>query len=247
MFLLPIAWRPAAFVSGPRTRRTVSSWRCFRRQGVTTRKFVEIGCGRSGGNSATLAHEFGWSGLMVDASRKAIEAVRNECRSNLRVVAVRAKVTPDTVNDLLRRHGMIGEIDFLSVDIDSIDYWLFEALTVCSPRVLVMEYNAHFGQDRAVTLPNAPLPQDVPKGYSGASLAALEQLASHKNYRLALCEGAGVNAFFLRSDLAPDVPGLTPSQAYRPLVDKRDVAEQRLREADIYRLIEERGLPLGEV
>ena len=117
---------------------------------------------------------------MVDASRKAIEAVRSECRSNPRVVAVRAKVTPDTVNDLLRRHGMIGEIDFLSVDIDSIDYWLFEALTVCSPRVLVMEYNAHFGQDRAVTLPNAPLLQDVPKGHSGASLAALEQLARHK-------------------------------------------------------------------
>ena len=215
--------------------------------GVVGRRFVEIGCGRSGGNSAMLAHELGWSGLMVDASRKAIASLQKTFKANPGVVAVRARVAPDTLNELLSHYGMTGEIDFLSIDIDSVDYWLLDALAVCSPRVLVTEYNAHFGPERMVTVPNGSLPADAPKGYSGASLAALEKLARRKNYRLVLCEDAGVNAFFLRNDLAPEVPGLTPAQGFRPMVDKRDVSEQRLKEVDLYRVIDERGLPLIEV
>jgi len=215
--------------------------------GVTRRRFVEIGCGLSGGNSAVLAFEFGWSGLMVDARRKAIAGLRVALQANPGAICVRATVTPDTINDLLERHGMVGDLDLLSIDIDSVDYWLLEALTVCSPRVIVMEYNALFGPDIAVTVPNAPTPGDAPKGYSGASIAALEQLARRKGYRLVLCEEAGVNAFFLRDDVAPEVPSLTSAQAYRPWLDKRDARDARRRDIDIYQLVEDRGLPLVHV
>ncbi len=215
--------------------------------GVASRRFVEIGCGRSGGNSAVLAHEFGWSGLMVDASRKAIEQVRQALKANLGVLAVRAQVTCDTLDELLSSYGMTGEVDLLSIDIDSTDYWLLESMNSCSPRVVVLEYNALFGADRAVTLPNTPMPMNAPKGYFGASLAALEKLARRKGYRLVVCEDAGVNAFFLRNDLAPDIPGLTPAQAYRPLLDKWDVMDTRVKQIDIYKRIAEHGLPLVEV
>ena len=77
-------------------------------------------------------------------------------------------VTADGFNTLLKTHGLKGEIDFLSIDIDSIDYWLLQAITACTARVLIVEYNAHFGPSRAVTLPNAPPP-------SGA-LASLKPL-----------------------------------------------------------------------
>ena len=214
--------------------------------GVATRRFVEIGCGRSGGNAAILAYDFGWSGLMVDASPKAIDAIRKTFKPNPGVVAVRAKVTSDTLNDLLRSRGMTGEIDLLSIDVDSYDYWLLDVLTACSPRVLVMEYNALFGPDRAVTVPNEPRATDAPKGYSGASLAALEKRARQKGYRLVLCEEAGVNGFFLRNDLAPHLQGLTPAEAYRPWLDKWDLVD-RPRNIDLYRVIEDRGLPLIEV
>ena len=175
--------------------------------GVGTRRFVEIGCGQSGGNAAALAYEFGWGGLMVDASEKAIEKVTVLLRANPGVTAVRAMVQPDTINDLLRSHGMTGEVDLLSIDVDSIDYWLLEALTVCSPRVLVMEYNALFGPERAVTLPCAPLPEDAPKGYSGTSLVAIERLAARKGYRLVLCEAAGINAFLFATIWRLTSPG----------------------------------------
>ena len=215
--------------------------------GVATRQFVEIGCGRSGGNSAVLAREFGWNGLMIDSSRKAVEQLRMELKGNPSVAVIRAVMTPECVNDVLSDHGVTGEIDFLSIDIDSTDYWLLDAVTVCSPRVLVMEYNALFGPDRAVTVPLASIPKGAPKGYSGASLCALEKLARRKGYRLVVCEEAGVNAFFLRNDLAEDIPGLSPQQAYRPLIDKYDVFDSRPKKIDIYSLIENEKLELVEV
>ena len=215
--------------------------------GLKTRKFVEIGSGSTGGNAATLAADFGWSGLMVDASRKAIEQAKTTFAFNPGVQAVRAMVTPDTIDALITNHGLAGEVDLLSIDVDSIDYWLLEGVTTCSARVLIMEYNALFGPARAVSLPNAPRPADAPKGYSGASLAAIEKLARRKGYRLVLCEESGINAFFLRNDVAPEVPGLTVAQAYRPWIDKHDVTGLKEKDIDIDEVVRRSGLPLVEV
>jgi hypothetical protein len=215
--------------------------------GVSTRRFVEIGSGGKGGNSAVLAFDMGWSGLMVDASSTAIHMLRNLLGANPQVKFVQSRVTSEKINNLLRKHGMTGDIDFMSIDIDSCDYWLLEALEACSPRVLIMEYNALFGPTRAVTLPNAPPPPNRPKGYFGASLAALEKLARKKGYRLVLCEEAGVNAFFVRNDLALTIQGLTAEQAYRRWLDKRDPSESRPQDIDLYAIIEQQQLPLVEV
>lgn len=215
--------------------------------GLHTRRFVEIGSGSTGGNAATLAADFGWSGLMVDASRKAIEQAKATFAFNPGVTAVRATVTPHTINTLVTEHGFAGEVDLFSIDVDSIDYWLLDALTACSPRVLIMEYNALFGPTRAVTLPNAPKPAHAPKGYSGASLAALETLARRKGYRLVLCEEVGINAFFLRHDVAPHVPGLTAADAYRPWIDKHDVTGMKHKDIDIDEVVRQANLPLVEV
>ena len=184
---------------------------------------------------------------MVDASRKAIEQATTTFACNPGVQAVRAMVTPDIIDALITKHGFAGEVDLLSIDVDSIDYWLLESVTACSARVLIMEYNALFGPTRAVSLPNAPKPADAPKGYSGASLAAIEKLARRKGYRLVLCEESGINAFFLRNDVAPEVPGLTVAQAYRPWIDKHDVTGLKEKDIDIDEVVRRSGLPLVEV
>jgi hypothetical protein len=220
----------------------------LRAAGIRSRIFLEIGSGSTGGNSGVLAYELGWSGLMLDANRKAIEEAARFFGFNPGVRAVKARVSTDAINDLLTKHGMNREIDFMSIDIDSFDYWLWQAITVCNPRVVVMEYNALFGPERAVTVPNAPRPDVAPKGYGGASLAALTQLGRAKGYGLVLCEDAGVNAFFLRNDVAPDVPRLTAAQAFRPLLASYDPAgADTPKDVDIYHAIARAGLPLEEV
>jgi hypothetical protein len=113
----------------------------------------------------------------------------------------------------------------LSIDIDSYDYWVLEALTVASPRVLIVEYNAGLGAERALTIPREARLDDVPKQYRGASLAAIEKLARRKGYRLVVCEPTGANAFFLRDDVAPQVPKVSVANAYRPPTDRWSLEE----------------------
>ena len=216
--------------------------------GVATRRFVEIGSGGSGGNSGVLAYELGWNGLMIDASGSAVRAARQLFAAKPGVVIARATVTPENIDRLVTDLGFAGEIDFLSIDVDSIDYWLLDALTATKTRVLAVEYNALFGSERAVTVPNAPRPDGAPKAYYGASLAALTKCAGRKGYRLVVCEEAGINAFFVREGLAADVPTLTPAQAWRPKSDRYDVTgEVAGIDMDLLGILDDKGLPLVDV
>ena len=219
----------------------------LRAAGVRHRTFVEIGCGSTGGNSAMLAYELGWSGLMVDANRKAVEGARQLFRFNSGVRVVKARLESKTIDTFLTREGVAGDVDFMSIDIDSFDYWLWNAITVCTPRLLVMEYNGLLGRDRAITVPDAPRPPVAPKGYGGASLAALEKLGRAKGYGLVLCEDAGINAFFLRDNVAPDVPRLTAAQAFRSQLASYEAVGDSTKNVDIYAAAAEAGLPLVDV
>jgi len=202
----------------------------FERAGVTSRRFVEIGSGRSGGNAALLAYECGWSGVMIDIDPAVIELLTQRFAHNPGVVGVAAAVLPSTVNQLLRSHGFDGEVDLLSIDIDSYDYWILDALEATSPRVLVLEYNASFGPHRSVTIPRDQPLDGAPKSYRGASLAALDALASRKGYRLVVCEPAGANAFFLRDDVAPELARVPVAQAFRPAVSRLELGDTPLGE-----------------
>ena len=119
--------------------------------GIATRTFVELGCGLSGGNSAFLAAELGWTGLMVDGDEIHMQQV---ARRFPRVTAVAAWITAESVNELIERHGLAGDVDLLSIDLDGNDYWVWNAVTACNPRLVIVEYNSIWGPSRAVTIPS---------------------------------------------------------------------------------------------
>jgi hypothetical protein len=211
--------------------------------GPTTRRFIEIGSGLSGGNGGFLAREWGWSGLMVDGHSDHMQQVG---RRFPMTTAVAAWITRENVNELITEHGYAGEVDLFSLDLDGNDYWIWEAVTVSSPRVLILEYNSMFGPDRAVTIPyDAQFDRHRHHSmYYGASLAALTRLNARKGYRLVAVEPAGVNAFFLRDDVATHIPACDPSRAYR-LLEKYDVLMQK--GEDVFRYAAQQGLPLVEI
>ena len=220
----------------------------FQRAGVTSQRFIEIGCGRSGGNAAMFVKELGWTGLMLDASELSIKRQRSLYGHRPGMVSICAKAMPETINDILAEHGFDEEVDLFSLDIDSYEYWILDSLKVCRPRVLVIEYNALFGPERAVTVPYKEFPPDAPRLYRGASLAALEKSARRKGYRLILCEIEGCNAFFLRDDVIPELPGLTPTEAFRPALVRQSIGERIVGEdVDFFQVLKEKELPLVEV
>ncbi len=214
--------------------------------GAPARRFVEIGSGMTGGNSALLAMEFGWSGLMVEARRGHVEEARRRFSHNPGVQVVRAMATPTNVNKLLAKHGAGDDIDVLSLDIDSDDYWVLRAFNICRPRIIVVEYNALFGPKKALTVARGVAAQAGVKGYSGASLMAFDRLLTGRDYRLVAVEPNGVNAFFLRNDLAPEVPRVPVAQAFRA-VRLRAETDDVERDIDIFEVAASRHLPLVEV
>ena len=118
-----------------------------------------------------------------------------------------------------------------------------EALATPFVRVLAQM----FGPDRAVTIPYDPAfnRRDHRFCYFGASLAALTTLSARKGYRLVAVDPTGVNAFFLRNDLAPAIPAVDPRTAYR-ISDKYNDLIRR-KHIDVYKWAAETGRQIVDV
>ncbi len=199
-------------------------------------------------NSANLVLNFGWRALLVEVNAAAVARGRAYfARGGAaeRLHFLHARATPESVNALLAAQQVPAEFDVLSIDIDSHDYWLWQALEGFSPRVVVIEYNASFGPERAVTVPYpaSERKQTSHRYYHGASLAALCRLGTRKGYVLVGCDSRGVNSFFVRKDLAASaaLAVVTPQQAFR--THRR--RGRRLSQADQTALVSR--LPLVEV
>lgn len=112
-------------------------------------------------------------------------------------------VTPDGINDLLQSYTTASEIDLFSLDIDSIDYWILEAMEV-RPKVIVAEVRGWFPPDLAMTAPaDWTFDKENPE-YYGQSLSAVEQLLRQREYALVGVNKYCSNAFFVREDLMND-------------------------------------------
>ena len=176
---------------------------------VARKLFVEFGVeDYSEANTRFLLTHRNWAGLIMDASPRNIAAIRSDeiyWRHNLK--AEETFITRENINGLLSRNGVAGEIGLLSIDIDGNDYWVWEAIEGVQPALVVVEYNARFGGERAVTVPyKADFERHKAHHsgiYYGASLKAFCVLAARKGYALVGSNTAGNNAFFVRRDLLP--------------------------------------------
>ena len=182
--------------------------------------FVEFGVENyTESNTRFLLTNNQWSGIVIDGSSENIEYIKRDSiywSSNLK--AVDAFITKDNINELIQKNGISGDVGILSIDIDGNDYWVWKAINCISPRIIICEYNSHFGAKAEVTTPYNPSfirdKAHFSKIYYGASISALNALAKSKGYSLVASNSVGNNLFFVRNDVINALPVLTPSQAY---------------------------------
>lgn len=194
--------------------------------GTVNRRCVEI-CAGNGleCNTANLLLNHGWHGLLVDGAADRVQRGRRFYSASRRTYVypptfVDTWITRDNVNEIMVSQGFGGEIDLLSLDLDGVDYWIWKALTACSPRVVVLEYQDILGPERSWTVPysdsfsgaefglTGPMPN-----FAGASLSAFIKLGREKGYRFVGVNRLGFNAFFVREDLGRDVLPEVPVEA----------------------------------
>lgn len=193
----------------------------FNRIGTENKTFIEFGV--SDGlecNCHSLLLQ-GWSGLWIEGREVAYQQILRRFapvinHGNLTVL--NEYVTRDSINETINNYVKTSELDILSIDVDGNDYHIWDAVKDIKPRVVIIEYNGKFPPEINWIM---PYNKDHFWDYTdrqGASLKAFELLGKEKGYQLVGTDLSGINAFFVREDLAGDLFALpaTAENLYNP-------------------------------
>ena len=211
---LPLSFKDAGFRVHSQNEEDGILLLIFSLIGTTNKKCVEI-CAGNGieCNTANLIINHRWIGLLCDGSETNVQKAKQFYSTNQDTkywppTIVKEWITKGNVNKVIQENGFAGEIDLLSLDIDGIDYWLWEEISSASPRVVVLEFNHLWGPNASMTVPyrddfEAEFTQ-YGSDYAGASLKAFVKLNRKKDYRLVGTNAIATNAFFVRNDILCD-------------------------------------------
>ena len=187
----------------------------FRRIGTKNLTFVEFGVGDGQQKNTRLLLELGWSGRWVEGDTQSASAIRDHFREQLKtgqLELIETMVTRENARGLahLDLHG--DEPDLLSIDVDFLTSHVWRELSNIKPRLVCIEYNAHYPASVAHEVPYKQ--EQGWKGDTrfGASLKQLELIGTELGYALVGCDLMSVNAFFVRADLASTEHFLEPQR-----------------------------------
>jgi len=187
---------------------------------IKNKIFIEFGVQNyKESNTRFLLINNNWKGLIIDSDSKSIDYIKNdEIYWKYNLTAINEFITKENVNNVFSSNGVEGDVGLLSIDIDGNDYWVWDAIKVVNPRIVICEYNSIFGCKDAVTIPYEPNFNRTEAHYSnlyfGASLPALCYLANKKGYVFIGSNSAGNNAFFIKKDFAKFFKKVTLKEGY---------------------------------
>jgi len=170
---------------------------------TTNKYFVEFGFDANsyeagcGANTANLYLHHGWRGLLLDGGH-----------SNASINLHKEWIAPDTICSTFKKHNVPIMLDYLSIDMDSIDLWVLQAILACGykPRVISAEYNAHFQPTSYLTCDRSCPPSCSLNGclrMYGASPRAYSFLGRLFDYTL-VGHALYLDVFLVRNDLLVD-------------------------------------------
>ena len=166
----------------------------------TSHYVVDFGCGNGTTNSNSrrlIVHE-GWSGLLMDGNHTLIEFARKNFADYPKAKIVEAWVYPGNVETLFEQNDVPKDVDLLSIDIDSNDYYVWKVIHDFRPKVVVIEFNSAFPPPQKAVVQFHPLNYwDGDSDYHGASIQSLYELGKQKGYELVHCTSQGINLIFV--------------------------------------------------
>ena len=140
--------------------------------------------------------KLGWDYLLLEENKNQVNKGNRNGVKNL----YHENVTQENINNLFEKYNVPENFDLLSIDIDSLDYFILKNLntTKFRPSIIIIETNPG--------LPNEiPLTVDDSKnsnpgiGYFGTNLLAAYDLANEKGYKFVTT--VRWNAIFIRKEL----------------------------------------------
>ena len=166
--------------------------------------FVDIGAGDCiKGNCANLAVHFNWNGTFIDMNGFQLAVgkkfYKDKIAKGADIEFIEAEITQENVNQLLEKYEGKA-VGIVSIDIDGNDFWIWKAMEVIQPAIVVIEAKVEFGL-RSIAVPYGILNHaSRDKWYNGASVEAFKKLGLSKGYKLVGANKQGYNLFFVKQD-----------------------------------------------
>ena len=170
---------------------------------IKNKIFIEIGTeDYKESNTRFLLKFKNWSGHLIEANDSHVKNIFNQSivwKHDLKIH--NHKIQKENINKIFKNFKLPKEIGLLSLDIDSIDYWVWKELNIIKPILFVCEFNSVFGDKKPVTVPYNKNFNRTKFHYSnlafGASLEAFKFICKKKNYIFLGTNSNGVNAYFI--------------------------------------------------
>lgn len=162
--------------------------------GTTNKYYVEFGAGQGHfcSNTKYFREKYGWNGLLLEGS----------CQENPSINLHKEFITAENICDLFKKYNVPQEFDFISIDIDRNDFYVWKALSpYYKPRVVIIEFNSLFNSNEDKVIKYDSQAMWDASEYSGASILALFNLGRKLGYSLVHQESNAINLFFIRDDV----------------------------------------------
>lgn len=190
-----------------------------------TNKFaVEFGAvdGVKNSNTRNLIINHGWSALLIEGANTAA-ALKKNYEAVERVKTLRAWVYPGNVEILFEENGVPEDLDFLVIDIDSNDYYVWRAIQSFRPKVVQLEANPAFPPPQRMVIQFHPMNYWDGSDYYGASAQSLYELSKKKGYELIYHSRDGNNIFFVDRQYYDrfGIEDNSPDKIYTPTVFRK--------------------------
>lgn len=206
-----LMWWPRHFVKSPLSKFKLNYYSMMGEDGIIEEIFyrlnikggwvVEFGAadGKLLSNTYRLFSENkNFHAVLIEAETKDIPDLKKvEAKFAPRVVAIQAMVMPEgesSLDSILGKTPIPKDFELLSVDVDSIDYQIWQGVKIYKPKVVVIEINSK-------------IPALVPLVHGeseviGTSFMSMLTLGIKKGYTCVCHNG---NMFFVRDDLMPKI------------------------------------------
>ena len=211
-------------------------------------KCLEIGSGGGSSNILNLNLNFGYECVFVDGDNKELSRVKEITRENINndrkkgdSTYIEMFLTTKNLQELDEKIDL-KSVTLCSLDIDGIDYYIFEQLLDYKIPIIVCEYNSFLSTENKYTIPKIDNFSRYEYHKStlvfGAALDALVFSASKNNYSLVYCENNGVNAFFVNNKYLSDkVVPKTVNEAFKENFKYKNISHKSFLTEEIRSLL----------
>ena len=166
----------------------------FSKIGDESKYYIEFGGGDGKwlSNTHYFRTKLGWKGLLLEGNKGVVDKTTDREEINL----YHEFVTSDNINTLFNKYNIPDNLDLLSIDIDSTDFHIWNALNYY-PKVVIIETNTGFPNNIPITVPDSQ--SSYFNCYFGVNGLGALRLAKAKGYEYVT--SINQNMIFVKKEL----------------------------------------------